>query len=229
MKKIVVILFLFTTKCVVAQDNKLFTWDAFQLVAKINPNWHWISDVSYRTIGVSSSANQYTFRTAAKRIIDDKWSVAAGTALFRSRTTIDKHNHEFGNEFRLYQDAVFEPKLNNSLVFANRFRVEERFFSETSTKAAYNALRLRYRIAFVQDITHDVKFQLADEYMRQLMKGDFLFQQNRLSFSGIFVTGKTTQLTGGYMWSKLPTTSQHYILLILQKTVSFKNKKNEQK
>ncbi len=226
MKKIVVILFLFVTKSSVAQDNRLFTWDAFQLVAKINPKWHWISDVSYRTIGVSSSANQYTFRTAVKRIIDDKWSVMAGTALFRSRTTIDKHNHEFGNEFRLYQDVAYEPKLNDGLAFANRFRVEERFFSETSTKAAYNALRLRYRVAIIQDITHDVKFQLADEYMRQLTKGDFLFQQNRLSFSGIFATGKTTQLTAGYMWSKLSTASQHYILLILQKTISFKKEHN---
>jgi hypothetical protein len=136
MKKLFLIIFLFVAKCSVAQDNKLFTWDAFQLVIKVNPKWHWISDVSYRTIGVSSSANQYTFRTAVKRIIDEKWNVSAGTALFRSRTTIDKSNHEFGDEYRLYQEAAFEPKLNNELVFANRFRVEERFFSKTSTKAA---------------------------------------------------------------------------------------------
>ncbi|MES2431048.1 MAG: DUF2490 domain-containing protein [Bacteroidota bacterium] len=225
MKKILVIAFLFASKCSVAQDKQAFTWSAFQLVAKINPKWHWVSDVSYRTIGISSSANQYTFRTLAKRIINEKWNAAVGTALFRSRTTIDKDNHEFGNEFRLFQEVAFETKLNKQLAINNRFRAEERFFAATSTKDAYNALRLRYRVAFIQDVIDGVKLQIADEYMRQLTKGDFLFQQNRLSASGIFTIGKTTQLTAGYMWSKLPTISQHYILLVFQKTISFKNEK----
>ncbi|UEG48996.1 DUF2490 domain-containing protein [Ferruginibacter lapsinanis] len=230
MKKILFFIVLFfVAKNIAAQDNAFFTWDAFQLVAKVNAKWHWISDISYRTIGISSSANQYTFRTAVKRVVNEKWSTTAGVALFRSRTSIDKHNHEFGDEYRLWQEVLLENKLNKSLVISNRFRTEERFFAATATKNSYNALRLRYRLAFIQDITKKVKFQIADEYMRQLSKGDFLFQQNRVAATGIFTTGKKTQLTAGYMWSKLPTTSQHYILLVLQKTISFKKENNGQK
>lgn len=229
MKKILVIIFLVISKISAAQDNALFTWDAFQLVAKVNPTWHWISDISYRTIGISSSANQYTFRTAIKKIINEKWSTTAGGALFRSRTSIDKTNHEFGDEYRLWQEILLENKLNKDLLISNRFRAEERFFAATSTKDAYKALRLRYRVAFVRDTTHTIKFQLADEYMQQLSNVDFLFQQNRVAATGIFTTGKSTLLTAGYMWSKLPTTSQHYILLVLQKTISFKKESNGKK
>ncbi|MGG9972333.1 DUF2490 domain-containing protein [Ferruginibacter sp. SUN002] len=226
MKKLLLLIFLFTIKFSVGQNNQLFTWDALQLVAKVNDKWHWISDVSYRTISISSSANQYTFRTAVKRIINNKWSASAGVALFNNRLAIDKDVHEFGSEYRLWQEVLLETRLNKNLLLLNRFRPEERFFEATSKADAYNALRLRYRVALVQDLTEKIKLQIGEEYMRQLAKGNFLFQQNRVSVAGIFTTGKTTQLTAGYMWSKLPSSSQHYIVLLFQKTISFKNKSN---
>lgn len=227
MKKwLFIILICFVAKGSSAQNNQWFTWDAFQLIAKVNSKWHWISDVSYRTIGVSASANQYTFRSAVKRVINGKWSATAGVALFNNRLSVNKDVHEFDEEFRLWQEAAVESKINQKLVLQNRFRTEERFFQATSKKDAYTAFRLRYRLALTQNITDKIKFQFADEYMRQLAKGDFLFQQNRVAASGIFVTGRTTQLQVGYMWSKMPTVSQHYILLVLQKTISFKKEHN---
>jgi len=146
--------------------------------------------------------------------------------VFNNRLAIDKEVHEFDKEFRLWQEGALENKLNSRLVMLNRFRTEERFFEATSKKDAYNALRLRYRLALTQNITDGIRFQIADEYMRQLTNGDFLFQQNRLAANAIFITGKTTQFQAGYMWSKLPTVSQHYIVLILQKTISFKKEHN---
>jgi hypothetical protein len=201
------------------QQSQTVVWNTFQFPVQLSSKWQLHNDISYRTIGVSASAYQYTFRTGIRRFINDKWNVATGLAFFFTRTSFDKTNHEFGREFRLWQEVVKENKLNKNLSLFNRFRTEERFFAATSKKDKNFALRLRYRMAIVQTVSDKWKIQLANEYMRQLAGGEFAFQQNRLGATAIWSVNSTTQLQTGYIWSKLATATQHFITCTFIKTI----------
>lgn len=201
------------------QQSQTLVWNTLQLPLQLSSSWQLHNDVSYRTIGVSASVYQYTFRTGIRRLINDKWNVATGLAFFFTRTSFDKSNHEFGREFRLWQEVVKENKLNKKLNMFSRFRTEERFFAATSVKDKSFAMRLRYRIAIVQTLSEKWKIQLANEYMRQYASGDFVFQQNRLGATAIFSVNNTTQLQAGYIWCTLATSTQYFITCTLIKTI----------
>jgi hypothetical protein len=201
------------------QQSQTLVWNTLQLPVQLSTKWQLHNDFSYRTIGTSGSAYQYTFRTGVRRFINDKWNVATGLAFFFTRVSFDKTNHEFGREFRLWQEVVKENKLNKKLSLFSRFRTEERFFAATSAKEKNFALRFRYRMAVVQTVSDKWKIQLANEYMRQLAGGEFAFQQNRLGATAIWSVNSTTQLQAGYIWSKLATVTQHFITCTFTKTI----------
>ena len=201
------------------QQSQLLHWNTLQLPVQISSSWQVHNDISYRTIGVSASAFQYTFRTGIRRFINDKWNVATGLAFFFTRTSFDKTNHEFGQEFRLWQEVVKENKLNKKLILQNRSRIEERFFAATTLRDKNFAMRLRYKLAIVQVLSEKWKIQLANEYMRQYARGEFTFQQNRLATTAIFSFNTSTHLQAGYIWSKLATSTQHFISCTFSKTI----------
>lgn len=201
------------------QQSQSLLWSTVQLPVQLSSGWQVHNDISYRAIGISASAYQYTFRTGIRRFINGKWNVATGLAFFFTRTSFDKTNHEFGREFRLWQEVVKENKLNKKLSLFNRFRTEERFFAAITTKDKSFAMRLRYRMAIVQALSEKWKMQLANEYMRQLASGEFVFQQNRLGATAIFSVTTTTQIQAGYIWCKLATATQHFITCTFLKTI----------
>jgi Protein of unknown function (DUF2490) len=200
-------------------SNNTIIWATVQLPIQLSAKWQITNDVSYRTLGFSASSFQYTFRTGVRYFINKKFSVAAGAASFNTRTSFKKENHEFGREFRLWQEAAYEMRLSKKTVLQNRFRTEERFFSSTSTRSAFNALRVRYRPAVIRSINEHWKILLADEYMHQLANNKFLFQQNRLNIAGIYVINTSAQVQAGYIWSKLTGANQHFITFTFQKTI----------
>jgi hypothetical protein len=202
-----------------AQQNPAIVWGTLQLPVHLSPKWQLPVDFSYRTIGLSSSAFQYTFRSGLRRVISHKWNVASGLAFFFTRTSFKKENHEFGREFRLWQEAVLENRINNNLVLQHRFRAEERFFAATTNHPSFAALRLRYRLAAIQTINEKWVVQLADEYMHQLAEERFSFQQNRVNVSFAYLFSSLSRIQAGYIWSKLPASSQHFIILTYQKII----------
>jgi Protein of unknown function (DUF2490) len=201
------------------QQSQTLVWNTLQLPVQLSSKWQVHNDISYRTVGISASAYQYTFRTGMRRFINEKWNVATGLAFFFTRTSFEKANHEFGREFRLWQEVVKENKLNKKLSLFSRFRTEERFFAATSVKDKNFALRLRYRMAVVQTLSEKWRIQLANEYMRQVAGGEFAFQQNRLGATVIYSVNNTTQLQAGYIWSKLSAATQHFITCTFIKTI----------
>lgn len=211
-------LFLYVQSCF-GQQSQTLVWNTFQFPVQFSNKWQLHNDISYRTIGVSASSYQYTFRTGARRFINEKWNVATGLAFFFTRTSFDKTNHEFGREFRLWQEVVKENKLNRKLSLFSRFRTEERLFAATVAKEKNFALRFRYRMAVVQTLSDKWKIQLANEYMRQTAGDEFAFQQNRLGATAIYSINSTTQLQAGYIWSKLTTATQHFISCTFLKTI----------
>lgn len=205
--------------CGFGQQSKTIVWNSLQFPVQFSTKWQLHNDVSYRTMRISGSAYQYTFRTGIRRFINDKWNVATGVAFFFTRTSFDKANHEFGREFRLWQEVVKENKIKKTLSLFNRVRTEERFFAASSNKNASFAIRFRYRLAIVQTLSDKWKIQLANEYMQQLSVGEFKFQQNRLGAITIYAVNTTTQLQAGYIWSKLSGTTQHFVICTFLKTI----------
>ena len=216
-KKLVFIMLFTNLKYSYCQQT--IVWNTIQLPVQLSTTWQVPVDFSYRTIGFSSSAYQYTGRIGIRRYFNDRWSVATGVALFFTRHTFSKSDSEFGREFRLWQEALKEKKLNGKYSLQNRARVEERFFSTTSTNDAYTAVRFRYRLGLIRMITEKWKIQLADEYMEQLASRRFHFQQNRASISCAYIFGFLSQVQAGYIWSELSKSAQHFITLSFQKSI----------
>jgi len=212
---------IFPAKLTFAQKSNTLMWSTVQFPVFVSKKWQVHNDISFRFITSSGVAYQYTFRSGVRKIINDKWNVASGAALFFTRTSFEKSNHEFGSEFRLWQEVVNENKLTEKLSLLNRVRFDERFFASTSEKDAFFAMRFRYRLAFIQTISEKWKLQLADEYMEQLSGGVISFQQNRLGITGIYVFNSSAQFHTGYIWSKLSVSNQHFITCTFIKSFSF--------
>jgi hypothetical protein len=210
-------------------SQETIVWSSFSTPVRFSSRWQMPVDISYRTIGFSSSAYQYTFRTGVKRFINDVWSTAAGVALFFTRTSFEKTDHEFGREFRLWQDAAAEKGLKNRFVLQNRFRVEERFFAATEEKEKYLAIRLRYRVGLTKFLGEKFKVQLAEEYMEHYTSGQFNFQQNRIYFSVGCLLNKLTQIDAGYIWSRVPDLNRHYMTMSFQRTILFHGNRNKKR
>jgi Protein of unknown function (DUF2490) len=202
------------------QQPQTIIWNTLQVPVQLSQKWQLQTDVSYRTIGASGSAYQYTARTGIRSFLNNKWNVATGLALFYTRTSFDKDNHEFGREFRLWQEVVKESRVNKNLSLINRFRTEERFFATTSVKNSFTAVRFRYRLAVVQRLAEKWKLQLSNEYMEQLSQGALKFQQNRLGGSILVEFNPLTQLQVGYIWSKLSLGTQHFATCTFIKTIN---------
>jgi Protein of unknown function (DUF2490) len=205
-----------------AQQNNSLMWNTIQVPFQISKKWQIHNDISHRFLISSGTSYQYTIRTGIRRIFNKKWNAASGVALFYTRTSMEKANHEFGREFRLWQEVVNEKKINKELNLVYRLRLDERFFAATSARKAIYATRFRFRIALIQTLSEKWKLQIANEYMQQLSHKTFSFQQNRLGAAGIYVFNGSTQLQAGYMWSKLPTSTLHYVTCTFIKTLHSK-------
>lgn len=195
-------------------------WLTLYAPVNFSTHWQWFNDVSYRTLGISTSAIQYYYRTAARYNFNKQWNVAAGVAFFFSRTRFTKENDEFGHEFRFWEEVAHQRSLNKNLQLLLRARTEQRFFAATSIKDNYTAYRLRLRPGLTQKINKKWSLQLTDEYMRQLASHKFSYDQNRLTFSGIYHFNENTQLQTSYLWLKWPTSDQHILTITFTKTIS---------
>lgn len=179
------------------------------------------NDASYRTLGNSTAASQYLYRTGVRYQISSPFSTAAGVAFFFTRTSFEKQNHEFGYEFRIWQELFYQQQINTSLQWLNRFRSEQRFFEETKRRDSFTAHRFRLRSALVYKVAKNWSVNVAEEYFRQVAHSEFSFDQNRVITTTIYQLNPSTQLQGGYMWLLLPkATSQHILSFTFQKTIS---------
>ena len=220
MKKFLFIISIIITTNIAAQQPATGIWASPQAMINFNNKWQWYNEGGYRTIGNSTPAYQYLYRTGVKYFFNAHWSSTMGLAFFFTRTNYEKSNHEFGKEFRLWQEINYKVKLTQKFNLQNRMRTEERFFESTKSKSSYKAFRLRNRLAGTLMFSEKWGVQLSDEYMQQYDHKIFSFNQNRLIASAVYQANKTTQWQGGYMWLLRRDYSQHIITFTVQKTFS---------
>ncbi len=220
MKLIATILFFFFWATAPAQEPATGHWLTLQVPVQVNEKWQWHNDAGYRTIGNQAAAHQYFYRTGVRYFFNKQLSAAAGTAFFFTRTSFIKSNHEFGHEFRLWQEINWQLPLTEKFQLQNRIRTEERYFASTKKDSPFTAFRFRYRLAAIQSVSKKWSIQLADEYMQQARSGQFHFNQNRIMATAIYQANGSTQLLGGYMWLLWPSSSQHIIQFMVLKKIS---------
>jgi Protein of unknown function (DUF2490) len=204
-----------------AQQPATGHWLTLQVPVYTGKKWQWHNDGGYRTLGNQATAQQYFYRTGIQYFVNQQLGVAAGTAFFFTRTSYAKSNHEFGREFRLWQEINWQLHLTKKFQLQNRIRTEQRYFAATKNSSASTAFRFRYRLAAIQTVSKKWGIQLADEYMQQAGSGRFHFNQNRLSATALYQASGSTQLQGGYMWLLWPSSSQHILQFTVFKKISF--------
>jgi long-subunit fatty acid transport protein len=91
-------------------------------------------------------------------------------------------------------------------------------------KDKYTGFRFRLRPGINQKINDKWSLQLTDEYMRQIAKHEFSYDQNRLTLSGIYHFNKATQLQAGYLWLKWPKDDQHILTITFTQNISVHGK-----
>jgi hypothetical protein len=194
------------------------SWFSLQLPVNFSHKWQWHNDAGYRTMEYSFSAYQFFYRSGARYYFTKSWSTASGYALFFTSNSNQKSDHEFGKEFRLWQELNAQQPFLKFFSIQNRFRTEQRWFDSVTSKDAFFGLRWRHRAAITKKIAEKWSLQLADEYMQQLAEGVFSFNQNRLQLLAIVKMNHSGQVQAGYMWLKRPQQSQHIVTVSFQKT-----------
>jgi len=196
-------------------------WVNVQIPVQLNSKWQIHNEAGYRTLGNTTAALQYLYRPGIRYSINKKWNAAAGAAFFYTRTSFTKQNDEFAKEFRFWQEAVYKMELTKNLQWQTRLRTEQRYFSATAGKAAYQAFRYRIKPQFLQTLSDKWTLSLANEYMQQYANNKWSFDQNRVIVNGNYFFNTHTQLQAGYMWLRWPAhSSQHIITLTFLKTIS---------
>lgn len=200
-------------------------WFGLQFQINAGSKWAWVHDAGYRTLGMSASAYAYNYRTGIRYKSNETWSLAAGTAFFFTRSTYQKFNHEFGREFRLWQELSIHKPVSKAFSLHDRFRTEERWFETVAGRDAFFGFRLRDRLTVTKTVTEKWSIEFGDEYLRMLSDKKFSFNSNRILLLALYKMKGQAQLQGGYLWLKLPVSSQHVFTFTFQKIISFHGNK----
>ena len=218
MRYLLLIGFFFPLSLFAQQRPEEGIWLTLNTPIDLSSKWQIHNDASYRTLSVTTDPLQYLYRTGLRYHFNEKYSATGGVAFFFTRTSFNKNNNEFGNEFRTWQEFQSIKNIDASNRLQIRFRSEQRFFEETKRREAFVAHRFRLRVGWQYDFANHWSVLLADEYMQQYAMNDFTFDQNRVISSFVYRFNEATQLQVGYMWLLWPQeSSQHLVNITFQK------------
>jgi hypothetical protein len=206
-------------KNVLAQVPSTSVWATLQLPVSLSKRWQLHNETSYRTLGISATANQRLYRGGVRYAISGEWTAAGGVAFFSTRARADKNDNEFGKEFRLWQELVYQHIFPRNSSLQYRIRSEERFLEATNSKPSSKILNINNRISFQKPISEKWNLQVAEEIFEQVVDKKLGFNQNRLSTAGIFNASNTLQVQATYLWIQRKASAQHVMQLTIRKTI----------
>ena len=220
-----VTLFLLSSSVVFCQRPESGGWLSLQLPISIYQKWQWHNDAGYRTLGNTTAAMHFLYRTGLRYSINEHWNTAGGIAFFFTRSSFEKANHEFGREFRTWEEINYKMNISKPVQWLSRLRTEQRFYAATNNHLAFTAYRFRIKLQLQQSLSKKWGLLLANEYMQQLAHNKLTFDQNRFIVAGVFQCDKSAQFQAGYMWLRWPAhSSQHILTVTLQKNILFHGK-----
>jgi hypothetical protein len=214
------ILLLGTALVTKAQPKGASFWLTAQLPVDLAPRWQWHNDLAYKSNGVTLRTYQRWYRTGLRYRISGNVNVAGGVVFLSTQSSANKDDDEFGREFRIWEELIYQAPLKNEWSFQNRIRGEERFLNATLQKPASHILQLSDRVSFTKTLSEKWDLQFADEYFEQVIEKEFVFNQNRLMGIGIYNISKKLQVQGAYIWVVRKTFTQHVLQVTIRKIFS---------
>jgi hypothetical protein len=215
-----IIIFLGTVIVAKAQPKGASFWLSAQLPVDLSPRWQWHNDLAYKSNGVTLRTYQRWYRTGLRYRISGKFNVAGGVGFLATQASTNKKDDEFGKEFRVWQEMIYQNPMKNDWQFQDRVRVEERFLQATAAKPSSHILQLSDRVSFTKNLSEKWDLQFADEFFEQVIERKFVFSQNRLMGIGIYKISKKFQVQGAYIWAVRKTFTQHILQVTIRKIFS---------
>ena len=203
-----------------AQPKGASFWLSAQLPVDFSPRWQWHNDLAYKSNGVTLRTYQRWYRTGLRYRISEKVNVAGGIGFLATQASSNSKDDEFGREFRVWQEMIYQQPMKNDWQFQDRVRVEERFLKATSTKPSSRILQLSDRVSFTKNLSKRWDMQFADEFFEQVIDRKFVFSQNRAMGVGIYKINKKFQVQGAYLWVVRKTFTQHILQVTIRKLFS---------
>src|SRR5690349_12103229 len=112
-----------------AQPKGASFWLSAQSPVDLSPRWQWHNDFAYKSNGLTIRTYQRWYRTALRYRISEKFNVAVGTGFLATQASSNSKDDEFGKEFRVFQELIYQNPMKNKWQFQDRVRVEERFLN----------------------------------------------------------------------------------------------------
>ena len=203
-----------------AQPKGASFWLSAQLPVDFSPRWQWHNDLAYKSNGVTIQTYQRWYRTGLRYRISDKFNVAGGIGFLATQASTNSKDDEFGKEFRIFQELIFQNPMRNNWQFQDRVRVEERFLKATTTKPASHILQLSDRVSFTKTLNKKWDVQFADEFFEQVIDKELVFSQNRVMGVGIYKVSKKFQVQGNLIYVIRKTFTQQIFQLTIRKIFS---------
>lgn len=156
--------------------NNPSIWIGYFNRIKLNSKLSIMSDFQIRHIQQDLGIDLKEGRSGLSFQLNKNIGIISGLAFFNQQKTGSNLKKENINEFRLWQEFQSDAQLKLSSL-TNRFRVEERFFSNSP----FTFFRLRYKIEYDISLSEKIKLLTANELMWQFNKVTNMWDQNRTS------------------------------------------------
>lgn len=152
-------------------------WNTFQGSYHINKDWIFRNEVQFRLKEDAGTFNQVIVRPSIGYQISKSWQLYFG---FLYQGNYNAHTNEsFNNEYRIFQEAQYNTKLNDDLKFTSRTRLEQRTYDYKDLDAN---VRSRQQFRLEQAIAKGFYLAGSDEVFVNLSGNQAAkagFDQNR--------------------------------------------------
>lgn len=214
------LLFLYTVE-LSGQNAPFAAWASVLVNSRFNSHWSNTFDLGYRTLGSDFIPYQNYFRTGLRYHFDPQVTALCGLSYFNTKTSFLPENHEYGHEFRIYQEIQRQSSRNKKILLDLRLRNEQRFFSGTSKRDPYHSFRLAGRMMAGYQFNNQFTWQIGSEYFESLTFNKLIMDQVRFINQIIVRMNKGFSLNLMYMYTIRKAYEQSVFNFVIVKNFNF--------
>jgi len=197
MKKLLLLVFTFTTFFAQAQDSNVGNWINYFGNKKIDSKWNWHNELQYRNYNAVGDLEQLLIRTGiGYNLSENNNNLLLGYGFILSQNYISEDEKVRVDEHRIYQQFVTKQSFGKFRV-SHRYRLEERFVEEDFKVRFRYFLALKYLLN-TRDFNDDTFYLTAYNEIFINAKTN-IFGRNRL-YGGLgYKLNKLARFELGYM------------------------------
>lgn len=212
--RLVVLLFVFASFCVSAQQSSLGNWLMYIGNKKIDEHWNWHHEVQYRNYNAIGDLEQLLLRTGLGYTPkNSEINFLLGYGYILSENYVGQGNvKESVHEHRVFQQLVTKQLWWGRTTASHRYRFEQRWVGENFKSRFRYMLSLRFPIAVSFIDKEKLYFSAYNEIF--LNTKNKIFDRNRV-YGGVGLRlSKSLRVEAGYMTQLFENNSRDQINLI---------------